>query len=159
AVWCVTLVLVLLLPAMPPQEPRRPRVAPPVAQQAVRESSPVVLQAVSAPVPRLPGQVSIGRNAVEMLTALWALAFLWHMGRIVRTYFYLRGIKRRAHPVSDARQSIFERWLAACRIRRRVRLLMSAEISSPIAAGFLRPAVILPESLLEDIDGDELDQV
>lgn len=81
--------------------------------------------------------------------ALWAALCLFRLGQIGRSYFYLRGVKRRA--------SISQQPLPAA--GRPAQLLISNEIASPMAVGFLRPAVILPESLAEEITRQELDHV
>jgi len=47
----------------------------------------------------------------------------------------------------------------SCGIDRPVRLLVSSEIASPMAAGFLHPAVIVPASLLDEFTEPELDHV
>jgi bla regulator protein blaR1 len=44
-------------------------------------------------------------------------------------------------------------------VARPARLLLSGEIASPMAVGFLRPAVLLPETLLDELSEKELDHV
>jgi uncharacterized protein (TIGR03435 family) len=69
--------------------------------------------------------------------------------QIAHSYFYLRGLKRRAAesaqpmPVTD----------------RPVRLLLSREVTSPIAVGFVHPAVVLPDSLIAELSAPELEHV
>ena len=53
----------------------------------------------------------------------------------------------------------FNYWLLACGIDRTARLLVSNEIVSPMAVGFRRPAVIVPETLLNEFTPEELDHV
>jgi uncharacterized protein (TIGR03435 family) len=61
------------------------------------------------------------------------------------SYFYLRGIKRRA--ISEA--------YPLPGVRRRLRLLVSKEIASPMAAGFLTPAVLIPDHLQGQLTPEE----
>src|SRR5262249_47399960 len=53
----------------------------------------------------------------------------------------------------------FDAWMLSCQVRRPARLLVSARIASPMAVGFRNPAVLLPESLLPEFAGAELDHV
>ncbi len=81
------------------------------------------------------------------------------MVQIVRSYRYLRGITQRSRAVSPERMVNFNCWLLACGIDRTARLLVSSEIVSPMAVGFRRPAVIVPETLLNEFTPEELDHV
>jgi uncharacterized protein (TIGR03435 family) len=83
------------------------------------------------------------------ILGLWAAVFLYHLAQIVRSYFYLRGVKRRSKASS----------LTLPSTDRAAQLLTSSEVSSPMAVGFLPPAVILPESLPAEITQQELDHV
>jgi uncharacterized protein (TIGR03435 family) len=71
------------------------------------------------------------------------------MVQIARSYFYLRGVKRRS--------SVAGRELPA--IARSAKLLLSEDISSPMAVGFWRPAVILPMALPDQLETAELEHV
>jgi len=77
------------------------------------------------------------------------VVFLYSLVRIAGSWFYVRAIKLRAKSCL--------RTLPA--IGRHARLLLSDEASSPMAVGFLKPAVILPDSLLSDLEPVELDHV
>jgi uncharacterized protein (TIGR03435 family) len=83
------------------------------------------------------------------ILALWAAVFLFRMIQIARSYFYLRGVKRRS--------SVADRGLPA--IARSANLLLSGDIASPMAVGFLRPAVILPTALPDELETAELEHV
>jgi hypothetical protein len=90
---------------------------------------------------------------------MWFLVSLLLVGRIGWSYRYLRGIKCRARAASGELQSHFDTWLPACRIRRKVSLLISNEIGSPLAVGFFHPAVLLPEPLVAQFTRPQLDHV
>ncbi len=55
--------------------------------------------------------------------------------------------------------TLLARWTQHFGIRRPVRLLASDEISSPLAAGFWQPAVLVPDSLLSRLDDHLADHV
>jgi hypothetical protein len=67
---------------------------------------------------------------------------------------YLRRIQSNAQKLELTR---FETLRGS--VRREVRLLISRNLASPMAVGFLRPAVILPASLPERLTPEELDHV
>src|SRR6202011_5968827 len=91
--------------------------------------------------------------------AIWSVLSLFRIAQIIRSYRYLRGIKQRSSAVSPERMVNFDYWLLACGIDRTARLLVSSEIASPMAVGFRRPAVIVPETLLNEFTAEELDHV
>ncbi len=81
--------------------------------------------------------------------AAWAALCLFRLFQIARSYFYLRAVKRRA----IASQEVLPP------IARPARLLLSTDIASPMAVGFLHPAVILPESLPDELAQPEMEHV
>ena len=99
---------------------------------------------------RFPVRIPPGRLPI-VLAALWAAGTLASLLRLLLGYFDLRGIIGRARPLNAASLG---HWIGRFDVRRPVRLLASDEIGSPLAAGFLRPAVLVPESLLARLSGD-----
>jgi beta-lactamase regulating signal transducer with metallopeptidase domain len=77
--------------------------------------------------------------AVWLLVAA-ALALRWLAGHIALA----RLTRRASRPADPALGGMVEELRAAVGIRRGIRLLVSAEIETPITAGVLRPAVVLP---------------
>ena len=149
-IWWAALGVILLLPLAPRilETLRAPR-QPISSATATAPSSPNLRIPViqDAPVIVTLGDRRTARWPLLVL-ALWAAVFLYRALQIVRSYFYLRGVKRRAslpHPPPTA--------------ARPMKLLLSTEISSPMAVGFLRPAVILPASLPAELEEAELNHV
>ena len=150
-IWWAVLGVILLLPVAPrilqtlrPQaQPIPPATSTSLASPDLR--IPVIQQA--------PIIVTLGDHRAArwplLVLALWVAASLYCALQIVRSYFYLRGVKRRAslsrHPLPP--------------VSRPATLLLSTEISSPMASGFLRPAVILPESLPAELAAAELEHI
>jgi beta-lactamase regulating signal transducer with metallopeptidase domain len=158
--WWTVLALVLLLPfaAMdrtPARDVASAEIAAPTAPAATADS----------PAAPLPPQQNI--FPLEIRTGDWmAIAFgIWlpfalvQLGRLAWSFFYLRKVKRASQPASDAVARRFEYWVAACGIRRPVRLMVSDKIASPLATGFRHPAVILPAILPAQFGEEELDHV
>lgn len=151
AIWWATLAVVLVLPVVP-------QLTRTIGMMRTHPK-PAVVTAASAPKATAPAvtieplivPIASGRTARWPLAvlAVWAAIFLWRIFQILRSYFYLRGIKRRSaiSPVP----------LPA--IHRRATLLISPDIVSPMAVGFLRPAVVLPESLLAELSEPERDHI
>ena len=83
------------------------------------------------------------------IAGLWAAVCAFRLWQIARSYLYLRGVKRRA--------ALWPERLTP--LSRPARLLISQDVSSPMAVGFLHPAVILPEGLPEQLAGAELEHV
>lgn len=148
AIWWATLGVVLVLPVAPRLiQMMRPHPQPAVVAPAkAPQATPPVVATEPFIVTVAPGRAARWPLAV---LAIWATILLWRMFQIVRSYVYLRGVKRRAavSPVP----------LPA--IARRADLLVSRDIVSPMAVGFLRPAVVLPESLLAELSEPERDHV
>src|SRR5207244_387246 len=96
---------------------------------------------------------------MSWMLAFWSAVLVFRLAQIAWSYRYIRGIKSRSRRATSAQRLNFDEWLMVCRIRRQARLLVSNEIASPMAVGFLRPAVILPETLLSEFTEAELDHV
>jgi uncharacterized protein (TIGR03435 family) len=151
AIWWAVLAIVLSLPAGPriigsvrewlkpaTMQAASPRYAPP------RAAAPMI------ELPPLPTvEQRRDRGWPVWVAAAWALIALYRLAQLARSFVHLRGVKRRAS-VSDERLPP---------MRRSARLLVSAEIDSPIAVGFIRPAVILPASLRGELSREEMDHV
>src|SRR5207244_2458980 len=89
--------------------------------------------------------------------ALWSAICLAQLVRLAISFCHLRRIKRGARPAAAEERASLNTWLPD--VRRPVRLLVSSDIPAPVAVGFLRPAVLLPESLLSELTPVELEHV
>jgi uncharacterized protein (TIGR03435 family) len=84
-----------------------------------------------------------------VIVALWAVVSMYRLTRIGQSYLCLRQMKRNS-TLSD---------VPLPEVGRDFRLLLSRDVASPMAAGFLRPAVILPHDLIDRLTRAELDQI
>ncbi|MBA0083571.1 MAG: M56 family metallopeptidase [Acidobacteria bacterium Pan2503] len=187
AVWWAVLALVVLmplatlLPRPAPSVPSPARTEKQIRTRAQSSSSavkPLVATDADAPAPPLtsaPLHALYSRAAaaprvrvpIEFHPGNWPsrLLFLWMavscllLGRIVQSYLHLRGLRNRARPASAELVVRFEQRLRDSRTSRAPQVLVSDEVISPLAAGFLPPVVILPDLLLEKIGEAELDYV
>lgn len=129
--------------------------APPLSSAALAE---VNARPVTAPRVRIPIEFHLG-NWPSSLLFLWIAACCVLLSRIVHGYLRLRSVRNRARPASADMVMRFERHLRDSRTSRAPQLLVSDEVISPLAAGFLHPVVILPQTLLPEIAEPELDYV
>jgi bla regulator protein BlaR1 len=146
--WWATLGAVLLLPL-------EPRVLPPVRHpsEAMRTTGPRPM-AIDLHDPISEQElvrVSSGPTAIWPWVAfcVWAAVLLCRLVQISRSYFYLRGVKQRAEAAT----------VSLPKIRRDAAVLVSREIASPLAAGFLHPAIVLPQFMLSELTEAEQEHV
>ena len=152
-IWWVVLGVVMILP-----------LAPQFAEWwTVRElpMSPHSAEIFDRPVPVMAPVVQ--RDAVVTVTqerggswplwlfGVWTAVSLFRLSQLVRSYVFLRNVKQRA--------SLSSIELPDCGIHRPVSLLVSEEIDSPMAVGYVRPAVIFPGTLLKSISEPERNYV
>jgi uncharacterized protein (TIGR03435 family) len=146
-IWWITLVAVLTLPWIHRSSPAPERPQRPAAPALQHELPAQVAPPLTRTVPDALVTVTNQRTAKWPLWvfAIWSFVFVWHVFRMTCSYFYLRGVKRRAtshaYPLPP--------------VRRKLRLLVSTEIASPMAAGFLRPAVLIPDHLRGQLTPEE----
>jgi bla regulator protein blaR1 len=158
AIWWITLLVVVALPAFylphraAPVAAFAPVSLPSASQGAQTESltitdtTPPQAEATSASRwPRFPLELSAGRWPARIF-AVWGIVAMFMLLRLGASYLYLEQRKRRARPAEG-----LERWP--------VRALISSDIASPMAAGLFRPAILLPERLMAELDEDELEQI
>ena len=167
AIWWSVLALVLLLPAIRVKR-ERPRPPAPIASThriVERDEVVVAEQLPPRPAPRPvfsapppPVRVRAGSWPAFFL-ALWSAVCIAQLARLAVSYRHLRRLKRDARPAAPEQRANLDGWLPAYGVRRPVRLLVSDEIPVPVAVGFLRPAVVLPETLLSELTPEELDHV
>jgi beta-lactamase regulating signal transducer with metallopeptidase domain len=164
AVWWAVLAAVVLLP-MAPQPSRHfasPSPAIAGAYPGAVPATPAIARQIETPArpSEAAGSLRLTAGAgLLAIIAIWSALSLFRIAQIVRSYRYLRGIKQRSRGVSAEQNLNFNYWLLACSIDRTARLLVSSEIVSPMAVGFRRPAVIVPESLMNEFSAEELDHV
>jgi uncharacterized protein (TIGR03435 family) len=150
-IWFAALLLLLVLPAVPViveslhLDVRSEPIATPARTAGTEVRTPLAIDQ-PAIVTLRPDPFAGG---LRWLLALWAAVALYRVIGIARSYFRLCGVKKRALVTS--------RPLPAT--GRRVKLVFSSEIASPMAVGFLHPAVILPESLPDALSPGELDHI
>ena len=186
AVWWAVLALVVLMPltillpqrapvpsaavrtemqirtrALPSSATKHLAVSGAYAHASPLASAPLpALDSRPAAAPRVPIPIEFHLgNWPSSLLLLWIAACCVLLSRIVHGYLRFRGLRKRARPASSDLAVRFEQRLRDSRTSRAPQLLVSDEVISPLAAGFLHPVVILPQTLLAEIVEPELDCV
>jgi beta-lactamase regulating signal transducer with metallopeptidase domain len=185
-IWWVVLALVLLLPLAtllprPAQHVRSSTgtetqfLTDPESSYAVKSTPVTGAAAPAASLASAPLQAPYshdrsaarGRVPIELHSGSWPsiLVFFWMavstflLGRVVHSYLHLRRLRNHARLASGELAMRFEQHVRDSRTSRTPQLLVSAEVISPFAAGFLHPVVILPDLLQKEIAGAQLDYV
>jgi beta-lactamase regulating signal transducer with metallopeptidase domain len=163
-IWWALLAMLVLLPFAPSLvNGRRPL-------PVVRANGPGILEAPvaiqnfvplpAAPAPRDSGPIRWNPgNLPSILLVFAAAGFLVQCARIGASYLHVRRIRKCSRPASADYRERLAAWIASCRVSRPVELLISDRVVSPMAVGFLRPAIILPEGVLGEFQNAELDHV
>jgi beta-lactamase regulating signal transducer with metallopeptidase domain len=91
--------------------------------------------------------------------AAWTVIVFVMMGRVVWSYCHLRRLKRNCSPPSQHCQDRLKPWLTHARLKRSVRLCISEETSVPMVIGFMKPVIVIPQSLARELTEEEFEQV
>lgn len=148
--WLPVLLVMLAAPLLPLPEAAPAQTASQAIQQVL---SPAVLQiqaVQAAPAVRSPSPV----DWMLLLSILWLAGAAVVLLRNISSYReVLRGITRAGVPLTDGpEREQLDRCLAACGMRRRVRLCRSAAVDTPLLAGVFRPVIVLPDTALSPED-------
>jgi Ca-activated chloride channel family protein len=94
------------------------------------------------------------------IAAAWFLTSALMLLRLIASFALLERRKARAVDAPAHLAARLEGWLARRGgARKRVRLAVSREIGTPIAAGPRHPAILIPSRFLEELNEGELDQI
>ncbi len=156
-IWWTTVLAVVALPLL--YLPRQSRSAAPPAASSVIVHSAVTPTPLPRPAPITIGPINIApiniagtpranRFAAISLEAIWMATAAVLLLRLLLSCVTLLRLKRHASSTS-----------LDIPLPRRARLLASSHIGAPLAAGFLRPAILVPEALLAQLNPDQLEQV
>jgi beta-lactamase regulating signal transducer with metallopeptidase domain len=109
--------------------------------------------------PRFPVEIPAG-EWTHWLAIVWLAASAAMLIRLALSWLSLQRMSARASDPPAAFGELADRWLARCGSRRRgVRLASSTEIGIPAAVGPLRPSILFPARLFEEMDERALEQI
>jgi TonB family protein len=121
--------------------------------ESAESKAPTAPVATTAPERNWWSPVRVKPRLAATLVAIYVLVVFYALLRLVRAWRQTRRIVRAAFEVElpESAKSIIEACGRAIATRR-VRVLGSSSIPVPITLGVLRPIIILPHSLLNEID-------
>jgi beta-lactamase regulating signal transducer with metallopeptidase domain len=122
--------------------------------QAWNAASRPLMAAVEHPLIRIRSGRILG--ALEIVWALLSFVMLVRLGS---GYQELRGLKADAIPLPADWQLRLRGLSQINGVRRQAQLLVSSHIATPMSLGFLKPAILIPQALLDTLSDSELEHV
>ena len=92
------------------------------------------------------------------LFGLWALGVIGWMVVLSKNVVSLRKLKRSATPLLGY-QDCLNQCLEQTKVKRRIKLMASDQISVPMSIGFFQPMILLPTHMIEQLNETELNHV
>jgi beta-lactamase regulating signal transducer with metallopeptidase domain len=90
---------------------------------------------------------------------IWFFLSFLMLARLGLGYLKLRGLKANATPLPAKWQTQLRSLSGINGVRRQPQLLISNRIAAPISLGFLNPAILIPQTLLDTLSDSELEHV
>jgi len=103
--------------------------------------------------------ISVPRWIAFALVAAWLAGAAFVSVRLIVSLLHLEHLKRDALPLSIEYREGLERWTAATKGARNVRLCTSEEIDIPIAVGLFDAMILVPKHLLEELEPAQIDAI
>jgi uncharacterized protein YjbI with pentapeptide repeats/beta-lactamase regulating signal transducer with metallopeptidase domain len=128
---------------------------PAVPQQSAAQSRSALsgLQGFSVPQLRFTTPLAV------TIFAIWALAAIVVLGRLMVAIVWLERLKRDSLPLDVAYRDQMPQWNAALKDFRDVRLCVSGAIEVPVAIGLFDAMILLPKHLVQSLEPEEIDQI
>lgn len=152
-IWTAVLGFLVPLPFLPALASRLQAAHPAAAAIAQVAMAPAVPQAVQhlAPVTITLGSTPGPNHWPLYLLALWTVITAWQLALLLRGVISVKRMKARAKAEPLVQLPV--------QPRRKLEVLASDEIDSPVAVGYVHPAVILPNGLPASLEKDEMQDV
>jgi uncharacterized protein YjbI with pentapeptide repeats/beta-lactamase regulating signal transducer with metallopeptidase domain len=140
-------------PASTLSETRASLPAPaPVSHNDAARSTPFPLN-LSVPLVKIPSVFALA------VFAVWGIAALVVLGRLILAIVSLEKLKRDSLPLDVAYRDQMPEWTAAIKGFRDVRICVSDAIEVPVAVGLFDAMILLPRQLVASLDPEEIDQI
>jgi beta-lactamase regulating signal transducer with metallopeptidase domain len=173
AIWFATLLLTAALPLCFFARTKSAPIPRAKATITERAASHTRVVASGAPVQPEPARVAresrnqdswrleilLPKDVASAIPAIYALMVLLLFARLGVAYLRVRWLEKRARPAPLEIARRLEFWLNRCPTARPVRVLLSPAAGSPMAVGFLKPVILIPEGLLLQLTREEFDHV
>jgi beta-lactamase regulating signal transducer with metallopeptidase domain len=94
--------------------------------------------------------------ALNIFGLIWLLGFIISVGRLVYGFIFLSGFRSSLVQIPEGElSSVMETVRAAFPRTRLPSIYLSPAVDSPVALGILRPMIVLPQSLAENLSAEE----
>ena len=90
-----------------------------------------------------------------ILVAIWVLGCVFGMFRLVRLQLQLSHLRKTCRPIPDL-QRLATQIQNRLNVRREIDVKISEAVSSPFVCGLLKPAIILPQTLAQNLSSGEM---
>lgn len=148
-----------------PSEPLResvsqpsPKSGPETEWAQMQSAASAISSAAMAAVEPTPIRIRPGR-ILRAFELIWAFLSLAMMARLGSGYRELRRLKSAATAAPEEMQLWLKGLCARTGVHRQVQLLASGHIPGPISLGFLNPAILIPQELLDALSDAELEHI
>jgi len=92
--------------------------------------------------------------------AAWSILALWFSLRLGRAIWHLNALRKSCIPVdSSVLDAVLQSTLQRHSGRRRIALCTSEQVRVPTAVGLVKPAILIPHSLMCELSPNELNQI
>ena len=149
--------------ASEPTVPSRVRTYyPPKREQRVptRTADAETRPTTTLSVPSLPRlRLEVPTFVAVTIVALWLIGAAFVLYRLIASLLHLERLKRDALPLAVEYRAQLNRWGAANKGSRNVRLCTSNEIEVPIAVGLFDAMILVPTRLLDELEPHEIDSI
>ncbi len=89
----------------------------------------------------------------------WLLVSMLMLGRLAHNYHLLLNMRRSMQPADELRQNRIEQLTTQFGIRRFVLLFTSTKVKVPMTVGALKPVIVLPPQLADELSDSEFDSI
>jgi beta-lactamase regulating signal transducer with metallopeptidase domain len=127
------------------------------ARQLGKAASSISSTAIAA-VESSPIRIRSGK-VLRAFEIIWALLSLAMLARLGSGYRELRRLKSAATAAPEEMQLWLKGLCAGNGVHRQVQLLVSSHVPAPISLGFVEPAVLIPQELLDALSDSELEHI
>jgi len=99
-------------------------------------------------------------NLYHIFVIVWLLGVIWNLGRFVIGCRFIVRLRKRSTNIHDTHiNGLFKEISRDIGIKRHVSLEGYDEIQIPVSMGFLRPAVIIPNSIINELSDEEMQMI
>lgn len=154
AVWGGVLALLTILPLVPFDSKAGDAAVSPIVYLPAKSTPPVADPAPAEQLPVAPpaSSTSISMELLAVVPYLYLAGVLFLLARLAVDYRRIRRIVAASQPAP----LVYQR---DPYFRRIPRVVLNGQVETPFAAGFVRPAIVLPASLPDQLSDDELQHV